>query len=298
MPRFDLGERDVELLTGYLETLSAASPPGVSNSELHFATIVTDGVPERQRRAMLDVMNAFIQAKNAEIRRGLARKPVRTALGHGRDYREHREWRLHVWTLNGPAVSWAQQLDRYARTQPVYALLSGVGRDRWQEIQASCERLELPCLFPNTPHPEILDGEFFTMYFSGGVTQEAQVLAQTLFVRSGGLPSRIVQVYRQHDSGEVAAAALRRTLGAIPEGMVQDLVLTEEHASKPDFWQSLFADADAVVALWLGAADLARIPHTSVARASLYVSDILLNDQMSALPEPLRTRTRVLRLRE
>jgi hypothetical protein len=63
-----------------------------------------------------------------------------------------RPWRLHTWTLHGPPPTWPAQLARHLREQPVFALLSGIGRE-WAPVHAFCEAEGLPCLFPNTDAP-------------------------------------------------------------------------------------------------------------------------------------------------
>jgi hypothetical protein len=297
MPRYVLADADLERLIGYLKTLSAAPSPGVTDREIHFATFVTDGVPAHQRRALLEVFNAFVRQRNAALRAPRDTDP-RRILGHGRAYRSSHAWRLHVWDLQGAPVSWPAQVDRYLHAQRVYAVLGGVGRGDWRELHAHCERLELPCLFPNTEIAAPSERDFFSLYFTRGVLQEAEVLAETLLDQPRTGPRRIVQVYRAGDSGAQAARALRRALAAASEFEIHDRLLTDADTGRAGFWREVFSPDPEAVVLWLRDADLASLPGRPGSGAALYVSDGLLADPQRALPAALRTRTSVLSLRE
>ena len=43
-------------------------------------------------------------------------------------------WHLHVWELSGLSATWPAQLEAHYRQQPVFALLSGVGRVEWSPV--------------------------------------------------------------------------------------------------------------------------------------------------------------------
>ena len=294
MPRYPLAEPDLDALIAYLQTLATAPVPGVVDDELHFATLVTEGVPARQRRSLLGVLEAYVRSKNAEIRVD-RRRERRTVIGHGRVYRSVAPWRLHVWELHGPPADWPQQMERYYRAQPVYAVLGGVGRGRWQEVQATCERLELPCLFPNTEQPQVPESDFFSLYFTRGVLQEAELLAQALRAAPDVGTRRIVQVYRTQDAGEAAANVLRSALAGVTGVELRDRVVRDGDS---DFWKSLSTENCETLVLWLRDADVARLSGPFVARTRLVVADSLLDDATRAVPEPLRAMTRVLSLRE
>jgi mono/diheme cytochrome c family protein len=298
MPRYDLPDVELAALIQYLHTLSAEPPPGVSAEEIHFATLVTTGVPAPQRQALLGVLEGYFRDKNAETR-SETRRGQRSVLGHSRVYRGYRKWRLHVWELSGTPETWGQQIERYYQSQPVYAVLGGVGRGRWQEVHAACERLALPCLFPNTDEAEVAPGDFFSLYFSRGLTQEAEVLAEHLRTQAGDAPRRIRQLYRTQDGGAVAAAALRRALDSVRDVVLQDQVLGEREAGGPDFWRVLLSGQEDALVLWLRDADLAGLPAAPVTTVrSLYVSASLLAQPATALPEALLAHRAVVQLYE
>lgn len=296
MPRYDLPDAELAALIQYLHTLSAEPPPGVSAEEIHFATIVTAGVPAAQRQALLGVLESYFRDKNAETRNE-TRRSQRSVLGHSRVYRGYRKWRLHVWELSGAPATWGQQIERYYQSQPVYAVLGGVGRGRWQPVHAACERLALACLFPNTDEVEVAPGDFFSLYFSRGLTQEAEILAEHLRAQAGDAPRRIRQLYRAQDGGAMAAVALRRALDGARDVDLQDQVLSAREAGDPDFWRALLSGSEDALVLWLRDADLAGLrgaPAPTV--RSLYVSATLLAQPVAALPQALRARSAVVQL--
>lgn len=192
MPRYALTTREVEALAAYLGSLGATPPPGVVRDAIHLATVVAPDVAPRRRQAMLDVLQQCI----AE---------------HGpRPGSERRPWRLHTWTLNGPPATWPAQLARLQHGQPVFALLSGIGRE-WAPVHAFCEAEGLPCLFPNSDAPG--PAPQFAIYLSPGVAAEGRVMARYLEERPTP-PHRLVQVFAADDIGRHGAAALAAELAA------------------------------------------------------------------------------------
>ena len=294
MPRFTLTDSEFAQLAAYLKTLDANASPGVTESEIHFATIVTEGVSAAQRQAFLGVMQAFIEKQNTERLTPL-KKNRRLPFDHSRVYRPPQQWRLHVWELKGDADSWPSQMDRYYREQPVFAVLGGLGRDSWQPIHVHCERRQLPCLFPNIEQVEPREGDFYSIYFTRGVGQEAEVLAQTLRARRAA-PHRIVQFYRARQAGQYAALALREALKNTPEFVFEDYIWPDDKRERAKVWQALQTTKPEVVVLWLRADDLAQLPTPS--GALQYVSATLLDTGAFAVPMRLRPGTSVLWLRE
>src|SRR5262245_2084558 len=65
MPRYVLPDAAASALIAYLKTLSAHWSPGVSEREVHFATVVTADVTPVRRQAMLDVLDAYFMETNA-----------------------------------------------------------------------------------------------------------------------------------------------------------------------------------------------------------------------------------------
>jgi hypothetical protein len=105
--------------------------------------------------------------------------------------------------------------------------------------------------------PVIGGSSLYTVYFSKGVTLEAEVLAS--FLREPGAGGKVMQVYRRDETGLTAAAALRAALagasaGAAAAVSLQDVVL--EGQADAAFWRALQAAKPDAIVLWLGAQDL------------------------------------------
>ncbi|HEX6862854.1 MAG TPA: SCO family protein [Thermoanaerobaculia bacterium] len=200
MPRVPLSDEEMGHLAAYLRTLSAEPSPGVDAEAIHFATVFTPDAAPAERRAILGVMEAFFQRKNADTD-GLLRHAGGSPWYKDELAKGFRRWVLHVWDLQGPAADWRAQLESRLREQPVFALLAGAGD--WRPVHDFCEREEVPCLFPSTPLPAG-SGEY-TIYFNGGLAGEARALASHL-----SQATRVVQVYRDTEEGLALAEAFRK----------------------------------------------------------------------------------------
>lgn len=257
MPRFALSDAEIAPLAAYLKTLSVEPAPGVTDSEIHFATIIAPGVAPQSTRAMLDVLHAFFRDKNGGTRLESRRK----AAGTEQMYRVYRKWVLHEWTLSGSPESWQEQLEARYRQQPVFAVLSGIGAGSWRPVHEFCEQAEIPCVFPNVDYPEIARPGYSTLYFSRGVALEAEVLAKHLADnRQAGHSGRIVQVFRDHAAGRMPAQALRLALQRHGIEEVSDHPVSGETPVSPAFWSRLLDEArPGVLVLWLDDDDIGNL---------------------------------------
>lgn len=209
MPRYPLSDADMRHLAAYLRTLSAVPAPGVDAEAIHFATVFTPDVAPAERRAVLAVMEAFFQRKNADTE-GLLRHAGGSPWYKDDLAKGFRKWVLHVWDLEGQ--DWRGQLETRMREQPVFALLSGA------DVHDFCESEAVPCLFPGTLLPA--DSGDYTIYFNSGLAGEARALASHLEPST-----RIVQVYRDTEEGRVLAEAFRKSFPGIEDPKATDLVL-------------------------------------------------------------------------
>ena len=281
MPRYRLDAREMKAITAYLLTLSAQPSPGVDDRDIHFATVIQPGVSAEKRRAMLDVMHAFVKDKDANARHDEARRDA----GNMRMYRAYRKWVLHEWELTGPRDTWGAQLDALYAKQPVFALVGGLGHESWQPIHEFSERQGVPTVFPQADLPMLSGPNQYTIYFSRGVTLEAQVLAT--YIRDQPEAGPLVQVYRRDGPGAVAAAAFHAALK--PETPIQDIALGGPVDAA--LWKAVAAAKPGAVVLWLGANDVeqASLPGDT----PVYLSHQLLNGKR---PEMLTNRVANLRL--
>lgn len=284
MPRYPLDDATMADLVGYLRHLSVGPVPGSDNQTLQFATIVTPDADSVERDAMLEVMRHFFTAKNS-FWLGPA-PPVQT---HRRiDFRVVRRWNLHVWELSGAPDSWEQQLHEKLRAEPVFAVISGIGRSTWEPVHRFCESEAIPCLLPNVDLPVVSESDFYPVYFSRGVLLEADLIAQEL----GGLEKtdaqrRLVQVFRDGDIGAAAAGRLAGSIQHTAFASVERAVKAEAPAAAvTDALKDLRADD--VVVLWLRGADVEALPRRPDDLQHAFVSGVMGGLEKMQLPESWR----------
>jgi cytochrome c553 len=292
MPRYALSDQDIGHLAAYLHTLAATPDPGVDDQAIHLATIVTPGADPSQRSAVTDVLEAYLRWKNADVeRRRLMPDPPHgeeEAYGLGR-----RTWTLHTWELTGPPATWGAQLAERYRRQPIFALLGGQGPGAWQPIHAFCEEAQVPCIFPLTDLPVTTPPGAYALYLSGGLPAEAEALARHL--RETSQNRKIVQIYRDDDTGRAAAGLLRQALAdaggiqlldrPLPPGRAttaKDFLLTRKIGGKP-----------AALILWLPASDLLGLPQRPRKAPDLYLSSTFLRGTLPVIPASWQARTRI-----
>jgi hypothetical protein len=279
MPRYALPPAAMAALTAYLRTLSVQASAGVSEDKLHFATVIQPGTDPARRKALLDVLQTFLQDRN----KGLRTEQRREEAGMVRLNRHYREWVLHVWDLNGPPQTWSGQLEALNQQQPVFALISGLGQASWQPIHEFSERHALPCILPQTASPVLAERDFYTVYLSKGVALEAQVLAN--FLHTQAQPGPVTQVFRNDGAGAVAAASFRQAWTAVGGGALRDQIID----GSPDatLWRQLASQApQGSLVLWLAPADLAQAPSLLEPGSPLqhiYLSSDLAPDGQTSL---------------
>lgn len=281
MPRYRLDDVQMGALVSYLKGLDLASVPGVTNDVLHFATIVTADADPLQRIAMLAVMERFFADKNSFIRGGA--RPMRAT--REIEYRVSRRWQLHVWQLTGPSEDWESQLRAHLAAEPIFAVISGLGRKSWEPVHRFCVAARLPCLMPNVDLPVVAEGDFYPVYFSRGVLLEADLMAAHLLrEREARRIRRVVQVYRNADIGQSAANSLAQRLHA--SGFtVESRSLPADGSGRTYIKTALegIGPTDALV-LWLRPDDLAALPEEASRSASVVVSGTMGGMENAPLP--------------
>jgi hypothetical protein len=287
MPRYALGDADMSALIAYLKRLEKRKVAGVTQTELHFATIITPDADPAKRRGMLAVLEQFFSERNA-------RRPDPTAqmLTSGKTayskmmFKVHRRWQLHVWELNGPESTWRDQLQRNLAKQPVFAVISGLGGSNWAPVHAFCEQAELPCLFPNVEAPPATaDRDFYTLYFSRGVFLEAGLIGQRITEsRHDGALTKVRQVYRVGDVGEAGARALAAELGR--SGLAVSERAIGREAPAPDGLARALSglSGNEALVLWLRPADLQALPATPRLPGAVFVSGLMGGLEQAPLP--------------
>lgn len=290
MPRFALDDASMAALIAYLRQLSPKSVPGVGDTVLQFATIITPDADPVKRAATLVVLNDYFAEKNATARLESPRMY---------SYRKQmikviRRWQLHVWELKGPAETWEAQLQQHLAAEPVFAVISGIGGRNWAPVQHFCEQAQLPCLFPNVQLPIVAEGDFHTLYFSRGVLLEAGLIGHQLqdHAASPGM-HRLVQVYRAGDIGSAAAKALEASLRGSAVQVVHR-VLTGNGTGGAELAAAVNeAGANDGLVLWLRPKDLAALHDRPPKAAAVWVSGLMGGLEYAPLPTAWRSATRM-----
>lgn len=290
MPRYALPDSDMAALIAYLRSLGAPRTRGVTDSVLHFATVIAPDADPARRNGMLDVLRQYVLEKNSfPFGDGV---PQHTAGGTIRRKEippGRRHWQLHVWELTGPPGQWRDELESDYAREPVLALLSGAGGRTWGPVHEFCESAQLPCLFPNVEVPAVEDGDFYSLYFSGGVALEAGLMAQRIRTLTRAPASAsVVQVYRAGDSGAAGAQALAAALAGSNVQLRTEIL----PATGGGLVRALrgLSSTEAVV-LWLRPDDLAALGQAPSRLPVVFLSGLMGGLEQAPLPASWRARS-------
>ncbi len=277
MPRYRIGDAEVEALDAYLRGLSATPSPGVTGTTIRFATVVSDALPEDERGALLDVLVRFFDERNRQTRLESRRPGHGAPPGRSRPT-TYREWTLDVWELRGPGDTWYAQLEARYRAQPVFALLGGASGGAWAPIARFCERHEVPCILPGTDLPAGEEGDFYSLHFSRGLLLDADLIAADL---ARADVRRVVQLFPAGAPAQLAAERLASTLRQ--RGGASEAWPLEGDPGSWHLARRLREAAPAAVVLWLPRPTLDHVGALP-GGARVYVSSTLLERQLEGLP--------------
>jgi len=286
MPRYALDDAAMAALSAYLKQLTAKSVPGVGESVLQFATIITPDVDAAKRAAFLAVIKDYFDEKNANAR---AVSP-RMYSYRRQMFRVTRHWELHVWELTGPAETWEAQLRQRLAAEPVFAVISGIGGRNWAPVHHFCEQARLPCLFPNVQLPVVAESDFYTLYFSRGVLLEAGLISHQL-QDAASVPTvkRLVQVYRATDIGAAAAQALAVEARAAGIEVVSRILKGSTAKAELAAAIAEAGPGDGLV-LWLRPEDLAALGANPARATGVWISGLMAGLENAPLPDAWRDR--------
>ncbi|MBI4995952.1 MAG: hypothetical protein HZA64_09470 [Rhodocyclales bacterium] len=283
MPRYQLDTQAIAALRAYLTSVALRPAPGVTDTDIHFATIIAPDAEPRVREATLRVLTAMVDTHNAGTRSESHRRQAGIESMHV----DWRRWTLHVWELTGGPETWQAQLDRYLGAQPVFSVLSGAGGD-WRPVHDFCERQELPCLFPNVDLPGRSEPGSYTLYLSRGLLLEADVMVRHLAEQ--GVSGSVVQIRHDAFRAGAAADAFREAWRARGKGEVVEKVLRPGDRMNTVL-DGVRATKPAAVILWLEGADLAQLGANDLpANALLLASGTLLGEAPPALAPRMEDR--------
>jgi hypothetical protein len=265
MPKYRFNEENMAIMIHYLKNLSAVISPGVDTTSIHFATIVTEDVPEARKKAMLSVLQAHVDAHNSQSRH----EEKRARSGPFYKSQKHKAYRridLHLWTLSGPPSGWREQLENYYAEKPVFGLLGGITEGGWEPIHNFCERNRIPALFPITDFPQISDSDWYTLYFSKGYYQEGESSAKYIRNRfPEGEKVKIIQLYAPEKPGSIALArGFEQTWKTLDPRPVEKMAVADYRQMLQTDPPTLFDGATPTVLMaWLEADDFSSLQTTA-----------------------------------
>jgi hypothetical protein len=301
MPRYMLEDGDMEILIAYLKSLSNEFSPGVSNTSLHFATIITDDVPPEIRDAMFTPLVHYFDLRNKQTQADQKPLPSRSRL-MGRIVLENtlvskvlanRQLVLSKWLLKGSPDTWRKQLDEYYRKEPVFALLGGITNQDWLVIHQFSEEKKIPCLLPQTDLPSISASDWYTIYPSKGFYQEGESVARYLNGREDLSQERpIVQIVRESLEGKALSEGFSQTWRDLERSPVKTIRLKSGDKITQDFIERLLAEVQPVaLLLWDGPDVQATLEFIASAKNKaelVFVSSRYLGKKFRTLPEHAR----------
>jgi hypothetical protein len=298
MPRYLLDDRDMTILIRYLQSLSVERSPGVTDTTLRFATVVTEGVEPADRDAMLATLEAYVKDSNAVPRRQEASaqggaiflKPMYA--GYAGPHRLD----LARWELKGPPETWRGQLDALQQARPVFGLLSGMAAGEWRPIHEFCEEEGIPCLFPITELPVVSGTDWHTLYFSKGLYREGEAAARYLSsMPELTVETPVLQVLRDTAEGRALSRGFEEAWSTAGRPPPKRKVLgPQEELTAAALDTVAGAGRDGVAVLWLGSADMSAVwkPIEAPRRPRMvFVSSSLLGGALDSIPEPARSLT-------
>lgn len=290
MPRFNLSESELKALTAYLKQLSSQWSPGVSESNIRFAMVITPDVDPVRRKVLIDMMRTIFRQKNGSTavatKPGVARHHMASAaelvLG------TERNWTLDIWELQGPQQTWQEQLAAHYRSQPVFALVSGLSNSTWQPVHDFCEREQVPCWFPSVDLPQLTPSQY-SFYFSGGVTLEADVLARHLLDQPV-LPRHVVQIFHDDAVGRAASSELAQALAGSKIQVENRMLRTDLSAADSLHLATGRIKPSDTVMFWLRPDEITALGKIRPASGKNYFSALLAKAEHAPFSAEWKTR--------
>ena len=292
MPRYEINDRDMNILIAYLKTLSAEHSPGVSSKEIRFATVIAGDVPSDQRGEMLAILDAVINDHNTKA------KKRNKHLNYG-DNRyvdasfNYPFFTLARWELTGPPESWRGQLEELNRKEPVFALLGGMASGSWQPMHEFSERNKIPCLLPVTDLPVISDSDWYTLYLSKGAWQEGDTAARYL-ERIAAVPreARVLQIVEASVPSRAVAAGFEAAWQELTRVAPVTITLGSGELISPKALQEMIRkEKPDIILLWTSdqtGAVLSGLAAGPDVPKRVHLSATLLGNRLTQIPEKAR----------
>ena len=260
MPRYDLDEKDMEIMVYYLKNLTVDFSPGVDEKTIKFATVVTDDVPDKQKKMMYEMLDAYVRDRNSQDRHQ-ERRAREGPFYKLERYTAYRRIDLKKWELHGKPETWKSQLEDYYAKDKVFGFIGGISTREWTPVHEFCEQHKIPSLFPITDYPVISDSDWYTLYFSKGIYQEGETVARYLIGKNDFNSLKILQVIREKDiNGEHLSQGFEETRKLLKQPPPETLILKKDTIIDNTFWQKLISSHTAdIILLWLPPDDVKTI---------------------------------------
>jgi len=294
MPRYNLSETEMRALTAYLKQLSSKWSPGVTGSNIRFAMVITPDVDPLRRKTLIDMMTLAVRQKNGSTEVAKQGAGGRHHMVSAAEFvlGTERNWTLDVWELQGAPETWGKQLESHYRSQPVFALISGLSNSTWQPVHDFCENQQVPCWFPSVDLP-VNSTSQYSFYFSGGVMLEADVLARH-FLGQSKQPRHVVQIYRDDDAGRAASLEFVHAL-ADSKISVENQILQTDVSAESALRKSLSKiKRNDVVMFWLRPGDLLALDKIKPLAGINYFSTILAKVEYLKISPAWKVRARLI----
>lgn len=300
MPRYLIDDSDMSILVSYLKNLSSQFSPGVTDSTIRFATIISDDVSEEDRTAMLEPLEKYFTSNNNQV--DSFKDPLRSESRRMAEIMlesselAHKKILLSQWVLTGPPETWRSQLEDYNKKNPVFAIVGGIANGDWTPIHQFAEENRIPNLFPNTDFPVISDKDWYTLYPSKGYYQEGEGAARYLNSKIETLKDRpIMQIVRSSREGKALSEGFTQTWQDFGHPQVITVTLTpEENLSKDLLKQLLARDKPAALVLWDSPRSLPALESIATIKnrpSITIVSSSYFGDSIWSLKEQIRNFT-------
>ncbi len=295
MPRYVLRDEDMALLIAYLKSLSSRFSPGVSDTAVRFATVISDDVSPEDRNAMVAPLVQYIRfAGNTiatdETQPEEDRTAGWTALADEANYKRPL---LSTWLLKGTPDTWRGQLEDYYRKEPVFALLGGITKGEWQPIGKFSEDNHIPCILPVTDFPVISETDWYTLYFSKGLYQEGESAARYLQEQGRSEQGEsVLQIVRASTEGLALSRGFGKTWEELGHKAPVTMTLQGDEAMTGKMVQHLLnKERPALLVIWDGPSVLPALQTLPAAQnrpALVLLSSSYLGKEIWKIDDSLR----------
>jgi len=293
MPRYEIADRDMEIMIAYLKTLSDKPAPGVTKDHIKFATVIVEGTDPVAVESMVIPLQYSVNRKNSLAVASKNNDRV-ARMGYNMLGDLHSmTFSLKRWVISGPPETWREQLEKYYKEDPVYALLGGISEGTWEPVHRFCEENEIPNLFPIVDNPVISDTDWYTQYLSRGIRQEGETAARYLSSMADLFSDRkVVQIYRETTRGQALADGFRTTWNSRGHAPAVEITLKEnEPFSGLQLQQIVARHKPAALLIWdddklLG--NVASLVGLSTGPGVIIASGVWLGEAIWTIPEELR----------